>query len=344
MAITVRVRHKQAGLETQDLQEFDGTWTYAPYVSSASPKTGSWCLRFNGPAAIFWTVTASEFQAGFYLLYPGMSLGSALVPIFWRDGGTEIGRVEVDTGGTGHLYIEGSEVDSSSTAMSLGTGVDYYHHLGLHVRMGSTGFATVWLNGTPWLHYEGSFTSGSATQVEFGYENIFHQPSETRMDDLWLDEVGSDGPTVPDALQFLPLFPVSDAITEFDTVVGASTHVEAVDDFISGSHDGATTYVESSVPGQRDFWTVEGVAASQLSASQELRAIITVLVAQKTTTGSSLIVPGIRSASTIAYSASENLGTAWGIVAGRFTINPATGTSWTREDTQDMEIGAKAEP
>lgn len=126
------------------------------------------------------------------------------------------------------------------------------------------------------------------------------------------------------------------------TATGAGTNHGCVNE---SSSDGDTTYVVTSIGNgtQTDLYTIKEDANS-IGVSDTINSITVYLIARATATGRLIIanrVITIRENSVTTYDASVALTTSYATYSKTWNTKPSNGTSWTKTDIDNLEIGVR---
>jgi hypothetical protein len=336
MAIT---RLKQAGGEGRSvLPEVDeNEATTAFLISSSMPKTGSWAFQKagtggNGDFGFGWTgLSSSQCRIGFHFNNNGVT-GSPMLAR-WEAGGGSVACLSMGTANRLIARVGAGSVATGSTAIPTGNTPGNYRHIGIDLKVASAGWFNVYVDGVVEIAWTGN-TASAASSFDT-YHICHHFASHTwtnnaYWDDIYLDD--SSGETAASVVadrRFVPLSAsAAGASTNFD-VTGTASNFQAVDDFLSGSHDGDTTYVSTSVASRVDFYTTACATSVDLAASNTMVALIVCGVVRKTdAAASTALALGVRSGSSVSYSADKALASSYGWVASRFATDPDTGGNW----------------
>jgi len=352
-------RLRLAGFETRDLSEFD-TYT-APVgggldAKSSSPKTGSYCAMAGGSwvtgtlYAQWAGLSASHLRMGFHYLRQSFSGSPWLIRFQDALGSWLCGIRHSDLG---HLYIEvnGSQVATGSTIIPDATGVQDYRHVSVDVKIASSGFVALHVDGTLEALYEGDTTVAGGSRIDSIYIPYMDGANKYGtdgfiMDDVIVDEVDGASYEAASDIRLLPLFPAgTGASTQLD-LTGASVNYEAVQDWASGSADEDVTYVSGSIVGALDLYTFNNVAASQVSASDTVVAITVEARVRKTNAAASTQVrlPIYRSGC-VNYGSGLDTESSYGIIFARYTEDPSTGSAWSGSAAvNDFQAGIEVRP
>lgn len=124
------------------------------------------------------------------------------------------------------------------------------------------------------------------------------------------------------------------------TATGAGTNHGCVNE---SSSDGDTTYVVTSIGNgtQTDLYTID---ANSIGVSDTINSITVYLIARATATGRLITanrVITIRENSVTTYDASGALTTSYVTYSKTWNTKPSNGTSWTKTDIDNLEIGVR---
>lgn len=339
-----------SGFETREFENAQAVGAGLE-ISSNSPKTGSYSARVKlilyDPNVEYPVSSVSQFQVACHWKYRPAYYSNRMTPAFsWLESGpSRIGLVYA-YGADPYLRLEikGASVAAGSTPLSEYT----YYHVGADVKISSSGWAYVYLDGDLEIAYDGNTCStGPVTRIDLGAkaDSDVAPKDNTYFDDFWADDTsGNISPSPPKDLRFLPLYPNgAGASSNFD-VNGASVNYEAVDDWLSGSADGSTTYVSSSVNASVDLYDLEDPSTGQIAASDAIHALTLLIKAQESgATGSAQLELACKSGSSLSYGSAQSLGTSWNWKWQQFTTDPDTGAAWADASAiGDAQLGYRA--
>lgn len=124
------------------------------------------------------------------------------------------------------------------------------------------------------------------------------------------------------------------------TATGAGTNHGCVNE---SSSDGDTTYVVTSISSghQTDLYTID---ANSIGVSDTINSITVYIIARATAIGRLITanrVITIRENSVTTYDASVALTTSYATYSKTWNTKPSNGTSWTKTDIDNLEIGVR---
>jgi hypothetical protein len=108
-----------------------------------------------------------------------------------------------------------------------------------------------------------------------------------------------------------------------------------VDDGFTNDDD--TTYVQSSVVGDHDTYTMGDLPTSALS----IVAVCPVVIAKKTDAGTRGLTPVIRSGGADYDQTEAFLGVSYGSIREAVLVDPDTAAAWDEAGVNGMELGVK---
>lgn len=347
-------RQRQAGFESRSLQpEMDVLVGLGNVnlVSSSMPKTGSYAATFAGQSSEAYTswqnLASNQFRLGLHLNWNGAATGSPYLAQWLYDGAI-IGGIRLGSARKLALWVGAGSVTGGSNQVLQGNATSAFMHIGLAVKLGASGWIELYKDGALEAQWSGNTACAGSTinEMRFAVQagtNYF--TSYVHMDDIFLDDTSGESSAVkvPDR-RFLPISPCIAGASNQWAVTGAADNVSAIDDFLSGSHDGDTTYIASSALNEVAFFTLRSLAAGAIAASDSLVALIVGGVVKKTDAAASNSVNlAVLNSGSLSYGSDLALPSSWGWKTSRYETDPATGLAWAGSGAiATTQIGVRA--
>lgn len=334
----------QAGAELQALNE-SSEYVSASYgggsmtVSSTKAKTGSYSFRSGtndyprGYAGVL-----TQFRAGVFINHNGVSgtvagrksfifvvptTGITNVEVYWDHNTSLL-----------NLVVNGTAVDTIDVGAAGFSTTNTWFHLGITYKAhASTGFVSVYLDGTKILEFTGN-TGTQADGVYFGGRStsINGWTNYAYFDDFYVDSASGDADAAPPSYRFLWQAVNAAGTSAAWTATGASPNYACVDDAVPNDD---TDYISAASSGLVDYYNTASVA---VPTGYVINAVIPTGWAKKTDAGTdSEIKLGTRLSGTDVDGTAQNLPTAYGLVFERHATKPGGG-SWSESDANSAEI------
>ncbi len=151
---------------------------------------------------------------------------------------------------------------SNATVVSMNT----WHYIEVRTKLGTTtGECEIILNGVPWLNLTNinTATGGITSFQTVGVGCAYGTWHDTYYDDMYVcDTTGTVNNTFLGPISVYTLLPSAAGSTTQLTATGAATNWQAVSET---SNNNATSYVSTSVTGQRDFYQFQALPAAVTS-------------------------------------------------------------------------------
>jgi hypothetical protein len=335
----------QAGAELNNiLSEFDSVSGPNIDTSSAVANSGTYSFRVNSLTRFADKVLSSalsQARIGFFVYHNGPTSGNnpALISLY----STSTICINVRFDGTTLSVRAGSTVlGSVLSAAFAATGV--WKHVGLDVKIASSGgWVYLYLDGVLIFSFDGDTNDGAATfnKITIGSPIVGHTWAiPIYYDDIYLDNLsGESAPTAPPDYRFLPVLPNGNGISSqwLGNDGNRTDNYLLVDDI---PPDNDTTYVESSVSGEKDSYDMTDPT---IPTGWEVSAVIPFAVVKKLNAGGALNLKletrtTISGSPSFASSAAIVLGTAYALAWERRVLNPSGG-GWTTAMINALAIG-----
>jgi hypothetical protein len=344
MTIT-RIGQLTAELQYTGAFQTDGT--NAPTISSTKANTGTYSYRLDSsddPSGLGFAERTYMRASGWFnhnglfnssskgilfLLYPSGASISGAHYLIW-----------VQSTNTLELYIAGSLVASVSAA-TVGFGsTDTWYHLGLTFKAhASSGYISVYLNGTLILTYTGNTGTAGIVACYFGGRNSSIGGAGSAwsnylyVDDFYIDDTSGEADSAPSGRRFLYSAVNGAGQNAQFTPVGSGSNYQNVDD---ATPDGDTTYNRAQSSGLRDTFTTANIT---LPANHVIRAAIPVAIVRKTDAGlASQLKLHSYDGSSYQHGSAQGVATTYGIVFERQSLKP-NGAAWNETDFNAMQFG-----
>ena len=250
-----------------------------------------------------------------------------------RDAGTVQGHLRLNADGTLSLLRGATVVATSSRVITAGV---FQHIEFKHIIHSSTGTLEVRVNGVVWATFTGNTqqtANATANQLGIGAD-AYPASHTTDYDDVYiLDGAGSApnnaywGDTAINCL--LPSG--AGNYTGLDTLVGAATHYQAVDE---AAPNDDTDYVADDTVDAKDSY-----AYADLAGAGTIYGVQVLIRAKKDVAGTGNVARLYRNASTDNQGADVALGTSYGYVTEILETDPIAAGVWTVTNVNSAEFG-----
>jgi len=293
-------------------------------IDTTSRIDGVQCLQVNDSSAVLtkdFTPEVTELYAGMFL-----QLGSVATNLggffTWKDSGTNTTL--------GFIGFENSKLVVSadgSTAAATGTTtltVGTTYHVQFYINYANSGQLTVLLNQNPEVSFTGDTKPGAVTGIS-RFTLSGAATAQVFIDTVLVNNTsGSVDNTYPGIVRMKLLTPAGPGtyVNNWSRNTGA-TNWQAVDEV---PNDGDSTYLFTSSANIYESFSMTDPGLSNVN----YQALITSSIAKKDS-GTVQLAVGIvdDDNATNYYVANSALGTSYGIVEGRLTRDPSTGSAWT---------------
>jgi hypothetical protein len=214
--------------------------------------------------------------------------------------------------------VGGSTVASSSNALVDGT----TYHIQVHIQIADAGIFQVKLDDNQVINFSGDTKPGADTTVDiFRWGGI---NGVCRWDSLTVnDTLGAADNSWPGILRFQRMLPTGPGnyVNNWSRNAGANNW-DAVDEV---PHDSDTTYLFTTTANLYESFSM----ADHTLTNVIFKALLTAAIAKKDS-GTVQLALGIRDNdnSTDYFGANSTLGTSYGVVEERRTVDPSTGVAW----------------
>lgn len=308
--------------EAQHILRF--TASNSPSIVTGSLIDGVASLNLTGNQYVekLFSSGTSEFYSGQFIM-PTVS-ASQIQFIQWRSGATELGRIQQNIITKVIEAVVGGVVVASSSAGLVDSTI---YHLQVHLLIadGGSGVLQVKKDDTIVINYSGDTKPGADATIDtirWGGIN-----GTCRYDTLTVNNVsGAEDNSWPGVVRIQRLLPAGPGtyVDNWSRNTGASNW-QAVDET---PPDSDTTYLFTTSANIYESFSM----SDQSLTSVNYKALITSAVAKKDS-GTVQLAIGIRDDqnSTDYFGANSPLGTSYGVVEERRTVDPSTGVAWVSD-------------
>lgn len=328
------IRRWQSGAETGLINEAPIVAGGATAVVTSPIKTGNYSYRvyYNGNYFAVDITETSQCRVGIFFNSDTLlstSVTNRLITIYTA-ALSEIISVRIQGQSSGYplrLYVLGSLQDSLSDAHSDST----WYHLGIDVKIdNSTGWATVYKDGTQILSFSGNTGSTNAGNIRIGGAGGAAEP--TFVDDMYIDDTtGEASASSPPILYFYPINPnATGTYSQWIGSDGDSTDNYALVDEVPPND---SDYVVTTGTNYLDSYNMSTVS---LSNGQIIEAVIPIVRTQRTDSTEQIVI-GTRLSSTNLLGTVRNPSASFDFIWERLTGTPA-GSSWQQSDLDNVEL------
>lgn len=337
MAIT---RLATVSFETGRLDtELDWWDTSSPLeISTVSVRSGVYSLRTGGlrDAGKYFTATS---QLRIAMAFNHNNPWGSDVPRLFGLYDTSNNRlVSVWADGSRNL-MSVKALNTSGTEVELGTfdipsnGV--WHHIGMDVKFGTSGWCYVYLNGVQVFSYDGDLFASAAREFRLGaYSSLDQWSYYIYFDDIYVDDTtGEPSPRTPPDRHFL-LVPVgSTALAGWNGSDGdqVDNHL-LVDD---RPHDADSTYVSTLTTGVTELYTP---AAPPTAPPNTVLTRVGVLLVARKDAGDVQVAPMLEHNAVQAEGTATDPGTNYTPLL-EWWDTPPGGGSWENVDPATLKLG-----
>ena len=264
--------------------------------------------------------STAEFYGAFF--FASLNIAGAANIFAWKNGATTLGGIKLNAA----THVLELYTDNFITLVASGTHAltnNTAYHIQVHVKINdATGVIEVKLDNNSEASFSGDTKPGADTLVT-SYQWL--ASTQSYFDNMILNDInGSIDNTWPDVVRFRALTPTGPGfyVNNWSRNTG-STNWEAVDEI---PNDGDTTYVFTTTANIYESFSM----SDQSLVNANYMALITSVLAKKDS-GTVKIALGIRDDdnNTNYWGANSNLGTSYGVIEERRTVDPSTGVSWT---------------
>jgi len=306
-------------------------------VFTTQKRSGAYSYAINGTEGhVRWLekqfTAISEFYYRF-AVWPTASQNTDISICIAKSGSTQIGYLKVSSDGKLHVYVNATEVTTSTLTVPKGNWTLIEWHLKI---ADSSGVSEVKIDGVLDPTYTGDTKPGSETTVD-RVRHCSYAWERTYYDDIAMnDTVNTDGKNdnswpgdgrieilVPSGNGTLSQWTGSDS--------NSTDNYQLIDDIPASSTD----YVQDSTPGNKDRYAITDFTATGkqiLRVWSEARAIDTV------PEGAQMKI-GLRVSSTDYMSSAISLPTTYNIVKGNeYKVNPDDSSAWEDADIDGIEL------
>lgn len=296
-------------------------------ITTSSPIDGlrSYGSTSGSNVVFFMPSAVSEMYAGEFYKFGTIS-ASTLYLFEWIKDGTELGSVRVNrTLACLEVYrgALGSETLIASSANGILSGFTTYHFQ-FHIKIDdAVGVVEIKKDDALIVSFTGDTKPG--TDTTFNRVAFWQVGNGEQFDDLTINTTaGSVDNSWPGILRFQRKLPVGPGfyVNNWARNTGSSNW-ECVDEV---PPDNDTTYIFTSTPNIYESFSM----SDQNLSSVNYKALITACVTKKDS-GTVQLAVGIRDLdnSTNYFGVNSALGTSYGVVEERRTVDPSTGVTWT---------------
>jgi hypothetical protein len=304
---------------------------------TGTPPWGSFITgRFGGRAV---TITGSNNVAGSQAVTSGntfsvgvavrvqnlASYGNGSDFLQFRNGTTVIARVGISS--SGHLRIGRGDYTTNlivGSAAGLIVASTWYYIEVEFTRNGSTGIATLYINGTQVA------TASSANTGASAIDNIAITSGgtdEKNFDDMYINDTATrSGESRVEVCR-----PSADSSVQWTPNSGANNYSRVS----TTLYDDDTTYVSSATPGHTDLLDMGNLS----SAPQTIRAVQTHLLARKDDATTREIRTKMKNGGTTTNGTTRALGASYVAYVDIYETNPDDAAAFVDADISAMQIG-----
>jgi hypothetical protein len=280
------------------------------------------CLQFsNGSEFVDLTTSVTEFYTGFF--FRTTSAAGTFNFFKWENAstGAVLGVLNINPG------TQRIEAYTGAGAVLVGTGThtlvnDTLYHIQVHVTIANAGgVLDVKLDDNVEITFVGDTQPGADTTVtRYRWTSV----STSYFDSLTINNTtGAIDNTWPGILRFQRMLPTGPGnyVNNWSRNTGANNW-DAVDEV---PHDSDTTYLFTTTANLYESFSM----ADHTLTNAVFKALLTAAIAKKDS-GTVQLALGIRDNdnSTDYFGANSTLGTSYGVVEERRTVDPSTGVAW----------------
>ena len=309
--------------EAGHLLRFTGFSGNAPSIVTSPVLDGLRCISMDtGSEFVDLTTSVTEFYAGFFFRIQVPTNGPTIFKWENSSTGAVLGTLRIDPGTQRILAYTGD------TATLVGTGIHVIvantnYHFQVHVTIANAGgVLDVKLDDTSEITFVGDTQPGADTTVN--RYRLIGSNTSVFFDSLTLNSTtGAIDNSWPGVLRFQRMLPTGPGnyVNNWSRNTGANNW-DAVDEV---PHDSDTTYLFTTTANLYESFSM----ADHTLTNAIFKALLTAAIAKKDS-GTVQLALGIRDNdnSTDYFGANSTLGTSYGVVEERRTVDPSTGVAW----------------
>lgn len=307
-----------------------------PYTLAGLLAVGTGLGRFAGNALVGTNsgvvlTKILDSQPSWYVHFSSYPASFEAISLFgWVDGATA--QVELRLDASGHLSVtrNGTVLATSTQVLSIGVYQSIEFGVTIH---GTTGAATVKVDGITWLSLTGVNTKNSANATADRFN--FTLRGSWRICDLYIaDGTGSANNSLPGPMRVDLLLPTSDAGTNQWTPSTGTSHFALVDEAVQ---NGNTDYLSSLTPGNSELFGFQDVP----TATTGILGVKSTIVARRDDAGLRQVAQLCKSNATTRVGTTIPLPTSYAFLEENVEQDPNTSAPWTAAGFNAAQFGVR---